>query len=96
MISRARRQERNKSQAQSPPADGLAEASSNEISTSNFQRNSSFAAGFPGGSILLHPLDVRAELAQFFVEMLVTAIDVIHPAHFRSPFGLQSRQDQRG
>ena len=36
----------------------------------------------------LHPLDVRAEFAQFFVEMFVAAIDVINAAHLSNSFGL--------
>ena len=37
----------------------------------------------------LHPLDVRAEFAQLFVEMLVAAIDVIDAADFRDPVGVK-------
>ena len=44
----------------------------------------------------LDPLDVRAEFAQFFVEMFVAAIDVINAAHLSNSFGLQSRQHQCG
>ncbi len=44
----------------------------------------------------LHPLDVRTELAQFFVEMFVAAIDMINAAHLGNSIGLQSRQHQRG
>ena len=43
-----------------------------------------------------HALDVSAELAQLFVEMLVAAIDVIDAAYLRPAFSLQPGQDQRG
>src|SRR5512133_2294943 len=44
----------------------------------------------------LHPLDVRAEFAQFFVEMFVATIDMINAAHLSNSFSLQSRQHQCG
>ena len=47
-------------------------------------------------SLLFHALDVRAELAQFFVEMFVAAIDVIDAADLGHAIGLQARQDERG
>ena len=52
----------------------------------------------PHAAVLLgfDALDVRAEFAQFFVEMFVAAIDMINAAHLSDSFGLQSRQHQRG
>ena len=47
-------------------------------------------------ALFLDALDVRAELAQFFVEMLVAAIDVIDAADLGDAVGFQSREDQRG
>ena len=48
------------------------------------------------GLCCFYPLDVRAEFAQFFIEMLVAAIDVIDAADFSNSVGLQSRKHQRG
>src|SRR5882724_11869813 len=43
-----------------------------------------------------YTLDVRAEFAQFFIEMFVAAVDVIDAAHFGNSVRLQSRKHQRG
>src|SRR5437667_9224460 len=43
-----------------------------------------------------YALDVRAEFAQFFIEMFVASVDVIHPTHFGSSICFQSRKHQRG
>jgi hypothetical protein len=47
-------------------------------------------------SVRLDPLDMSADLAQFFVEMLVAAIDVIDAAHFRPAFRFQPGQNESG
>src|SRR5581483_9424572 len=46
-------------------------------------------------ALSLDALDLRAEVAQFFVEMFVTAVDVINATYFGHAFGFQTRQHQR-
>lgn len=36
--------------------------------------------------LFFHPFDLRAELAELFVEMFVAAIDVVDAVHFRHAF----------
>ena len=47
-------------------------------------------------SLFFHTFDVRAKLAQLFIEMLVAAIDVINAAHFGRSLGFQAGEDERG
>src|SRR5438132_9319608 len=43
-----------------------------------------------------YALDVRAEFAQFFIEMFVAAVDVIDATHLGNSVCFQSRKHQRG
>jgi len=46
-------------------------------------------------SLFFHTFDVRAKLTQLFVEMLVTAVDVINPAQLGDPVRLQTGENER-
>src|ERR1700746_3174511 len=43
-----------------------------------------------------HPLDLRAETCEFFIQHFVTAIDMIDTVDFRSSVSYQTRQNKRG
>lgn len=45
-----------------------------------------FAAQDDNFELRFHPLDLRAELAQFFIQVFVAAIDMINAAHFGNSF----------
>ena len=45
--------------------------------------------------LLFHTFDVRAKLAQLFIEMFVTAVDMINAPDFGHAIGLSTRQHER-
>jgi hypothetical protein len=44
----------------------------------------------------LHTFDVGPELGQFFIDVLVAAVDVVDAIDFGRPFGAQSGEDEGG